>query len=232
VTAITRSHDCVMPRTEASARELEDSEALERARQGDHAAFRVLVERYEGRALVLARRILRDDERARDAVQDAFLKAYEALSQFEGRSAFYTWFYRVVYNRCLDLKRQSRHRPQARLPEDPLQAEALLGSGAEEGVGSSPYASPERARGQSELRSVVADALDCLPDGAREILVLREVEDLSYAEIAKLLGIPKGTVMSRLFHARRRLRDRLIEMGIQPATAGTKPSAKQGDRRE
>ena len=88
--------------------DLSDSEAIARARAGDHAGFRVLVERYQARAYRVAVRILRDDEQARDAVQDAFLKAYTSLRRFEGRSSFYTWLYRLVVNVCLDMRRRDR----------------------------------------------------------------------------------------------------------------------------
>ena len=85
-----------------------DALAVARARKGDHAAFRVLVERYQGRAFGLALRVLRDEEQARDVVQDAFLKAYGGLDRFEGRSSFYTWLHRIVMNLCLDRKRRER----------------------------------------------------------------------------------------------------------------------------
>ena len=85
-----------------------ETELIDRARRGDHAAFRVLVERYQDRVYGLARRILRDPERARDAVQEGFLKAYAGLARFEGRSGFYTWLYRLVFNQCIDMKRRDR----------------------------------------------------------------------------------------------------------------------------
>ena len=85
-----------------------DAEAVERARQGDHEAFRVLVERYQARVYRLAMRVLRDEDKARDAVQDAFIKVYRSLDRFEGRSSFYTWMYRLVMNLCLDMRRRDR----------------------------------------------------------------------------------------------------------------------------
>ena len=129
------------------------------------------------------------------------------------------------------MKRYSGHRPQTRLPEDPGLADVVLGSGVEEGIGSSPFVSPERARGRSELRTALAEAMDRLSEASREILLLREVDGLSYAEIAQVLEIPKGTVMSRLFHARRQLRERLAERGIAAGGEGPRSSG-GGDRRE
>ena len=91
-----------------STQELSEQEIIDRAREGDHEAFRVLVSRHQDRVYGLALRILRDPEQARDAAQDAFLKAYRALGRFEGRSKFGTWMYRLTYNHCLDLKRADK----------------------------------------------------------------------------------------------------------------------------
>ena len=96
------------PRSTAVTPDLPDADAVKRAREGDHEAFRVLVERYQGRAHRLALRILGDPDRARDAVQEGFLKAYGSLAKFQGRSGFYTWFYRLIFNLCIDMKRRDR----------------------------------------------------------------------------------------------------------------------------
>jgi len=191
---------------------LPDAEVIDRARRGDHDAFRILVERYQERAYRLALRVTRDEELARDVVQEGFLKVYRSLDRFEGRSSFYTWLYRVMMNLCLDAKRRDRRdrhvewEDGAPMAADPGAADAANEvhqelSGAE--------GSLERA----ELRSLVARAIEQLPDDARQTLLLREVEGLSYAEIAECLGVPKGTVMSRLHHARRRVRDLLVASG-------------------
>ena len=92
----------------ASSARMSDGEAVARARKGDHDGFRILVDRYQARAYRLALRVLRDEEAARDAVQEALLKAYASLSRFEGRSSFYTWLYRLVMNQCLDMKRRDK----------------------------------------------------------------------------------------------------------------------------
>jgi RNA polymerase sigma-70 factor (ECF subfamily) len=185
-----------------------------RAAKGDHEAFRVLVERYQDRAYGLALRVMRDEEQAKDVLQDAFLKAYRSLDRFEGRSSFYTWFYRVVMNLCIDAKRRQ---PAGRMVEwDETHArETPVGTGLDavdpvRQQGEGPAGDLERA----ELRETLQRAIEKLPDDARQTLVLREVDGLTYSEIAKLLGIPKGTVMSRLHHARRRLRALLGEQGV------------------
>lgn len=193
-----------------------DREAVARARRGDHDAFRVLVERYQGRAYRLALRVLRDEEQARDAVQDAFLKAYVNLGRFEGRSSFYTWLYRLVMNLCLDAKRRDHSARVVETPE-PADLERLVGS---EGRPAGELAfraheeGPESALDRGELRAGLARAIEELPDAARETLILREVEGLSYADIAATLGIPKGTVMSRLHYARRRVQDWMRRAGL------------------
>jgi len=187
--------------------ELSDADAVALAREGDHAAYRVLVERYETRVYRLALRILRDEERARDASQDAFLKAYGALRRFEGRSSFYTWLYRLVYNLCLDLRRRDKSDRHVDWIDD-----SQLPGRPEVSVEPSDPDPLEHAE-RREQREIVALAIEALPDDARETLILREVEGLSYQEIADAMGIPKGTVMSRLHHARRRVREVLQEAG-------------------
>jgi RNA polymerase sigma-70 factor (ECF subfamily) len=196
-----------------------DADVIARARKGDHDAFRVLVERYQGRAYNLALRVLRDEEWARDVVQEGFLKVYRSLDRFEGRSSFYTWLYRIVMNLCLDAKRSDRSNRHvewddaAPLEADPGSADAVS-SVHQEQVG--PAGALERA----ELRGFVARAIEQLPDDARQTLLLREVEGLSYAEIAECLGVPKGTVMSRLHHARRRVREIMVASGALDADGG------------
>ena len=190
-----------------------DADAIARARAGDHEAFRVLVERYQARAFRLALRVMRDEEQARDVVQEAFLKVYRSLDRFEGRSSFYTWLYRVVMNLCLDAKRRDRSDRHVEWDEehalhtDPASASDAVSETRRAEV--DPGGELERA----ELRVAVASAIETLPDDARRTLVLREVDGLSYAEIAKILGIPKGTVMSRLHHARKRVKEVLIASG-------------------
>jgi len=189
-----------------------DAEAVARARRGDREAFRVLVERYQGRAYALAVRVLRDPDRARDAVQEAFLKAYAALDRFEGRSGFYTWLYRLVYNLCIDLLRRDRTGRQVEWDEEVARGVAAGADLGAVGAGSE-LADPARACHRAELREALARAIESLPEAARRTLLLREVDGSSYEEIARVLGVPKGTVMSRLFYARRRVREELIRSG-------------------
>jgi len=191
---------------------ISDEEAIRGVLAGNRDAFAVLVERYQGRAFRLAQRVLRNEESARDAVQDAFLKAYSALSRFQGRSSFYTWLYRLVMNQCLDMKRRDRSDRQVGWEEDGSgegSADSLPPPEVD-GVRFAPAASMMR----KQLRERIAEAIERLPEGPRETLILREVEGLSYAEIAESQNVPKGTVMSRLHYARKQLQTYLIEMGV------------------
>jgi RNA polymerase sigma-70 factor (ECF subfamily) len=197
--------------------DLSDADAVSRARDGDHEAFRVLVERYQGRAYRLASRLLGDPDLARDAVQEGFLKAYSSLARFEGRSGFFTWLYRLVFNLCIDMKRRDRTQRHVAWDDD-VAREVSAGADAPE----SPQPGTELDRG--ELRDALARAIGQLPEDARRTLLLREVDGLAYAEIARALGIPKGTVMSRLHHARRRVRALLVEAGAVDAAGNGKGS--------
>lgn len=203
---------------EASGSELSDGEAVERARAGDHEAFRVLVERYQARAWRMATRVLGDAELARDAVQEGFLKAYGSLDRFEGRSGFYTWLYRLVFNHCIDLRRRDRSSRHVSWDDEVAREVA---SGAPTAPEGRELGAPARELARGELREALAAAIEKLPEEARRTLLLREVDGLSYAEIARALDIPKGTVMSRLHHARRRVRELLIEAGAVDADAAS-----------
>ena len=200
-----------LPAAEAPA----DADVVQRAREGDHAAFRVLVERYQGRAYRLALRVLRDEDQAQDVVQDAFLKVYGSLDRFEGRSSFYTWLYRIVMNLCLDEKRRDRSDREVEWDEE------TAGGSLADPEGADPAQSgPEAGALRSELRTLVARAIEALPEDARRAVQLREIDGLSYKEIAEALGIPKGTVMSRLYYARRRLQETLRAAGVDPFQEG------------
>jgi len=175
-------------------------------RNGDRAAFRELVERSQGRAFGLALRVLRDEEQARDVVQDAFLKAYASLDRFEGRSSFNTWLHRIVMNLCLDRKRRERASRRVDWSEE---VERDVPADSESPSEPDPGVALER----SELRTQLSRAIAQLPEDARRTLELREIDGLSYQEIAASLGVPKGTVMSRLHYARRRVRQALVAVG-------------------
>jgi RNA polymerase sigma-70 factor (ECF subfamily) len=180
----------------------DDSVLVERCRAGDLAAFEPLVEKYRQRVWRLAYNVLRDREEALDAAQEAFIRAYQALPGFRGQSRFYTWLFRITMNVATDRARARAARGRA-LGSEPVpeeEWERRLGGDA------GPVAGPEEAVARAEQQAKIARALDALPERHRTIIMLSDLEELSYREIAEVLGIPMGTVMSRLHNARKRLR--------------------------
>ena len=163
------------------------------------SAFEPLVEKYRQRVWRLAYNVLRDREEAWDVAQDAFIRAYQALPSFRGQSAFYTWLFRIVMNLAADRARQRAARGRAfgteRVPEEDW-----------ERLTTDQDASPDSSAAQTEARARIAKALETLSEDHRTIIMLSDVEGLSYREIAEVLDIPIGTVMSRLHNARKRLR--------------------------
>jgi RNA polymerase sigma-70 factor (ECF subfamily) len=183
-----------------------DEELVRRARDGDREAFRELVERYQRKIASLALGMLRDREDALDVVQEAFTKAYRSLDRFKGDAGFYTWVYRIAMNLCIDHQRRDAKAPQ------PL-SESRNGDGGEDRLGALPDATehgdPYRRARDAEIARGVSEAIGELTPEHRAVIVLREVEGLSYEEISQVLECPKGTVMSRLHYARRQLQERL-----------------------
>lgn len=182
---------------------LSDWELVQRSRTGDRDAFQELVERYRRRIAALALGMLRNRDDALDIVQETFTKAYQNLDRFKGDAAFYTWVYRIAYNLCIDHQRRESKQPQVSLDMDDrgeTHAPALDGPPPDQ-----PF---ERAR-DAEIAERVREAIKDLTPDHRAVILLRELEGLSYAEISQVLDCPKGTVMSRLHYARRQLQGRL-----------------------
>jgi RNA polymerase sigma-70 factor (ECF subfamily) len=186
-----------------------EAELIEEAKQGSHAAFEALVRRYHERAYRAAYRVVRDPELAEDVLQEALLKAYRGIRQFELRSAFYTWLYRIVVNLALDRRRRQRSAPTVEW-DDNVAAETDLR------VSPVHEVDPELASRRAEVLGLVSQGVQQLPDGQREVLLLREVDGLSYEEIAETMRISKGTVMSRLHYARKKLVAFLGARGVDP----------------
>jgi RNA polymerase sigma-70 factor (ECF subfamily) len=197
----------------------DDSELIERCRAGDLSAFEPLVEKYRQRVWRLAYQILRDREEAWDVAQEAFVRAYQSLPAFRGQSAFYTWMFRIVVNLATDRQRQRGARARA-LGGEPVPEEEWERSVAD------PTADPAGLAARAEQREKIREALDSLPLNYRTIIMLSDVDGLTYREIAQVLRIPMGTVMSRLHNARKRLRGLLgpllvlvlaVCLGLHPA---------------
>ena len=187
-----------------------DLELVAQARGGDADAFRKLFNRYHRRVYSLALGMLRNPDDALDVVQDAFLKAHRHLDRFAGQSSFYTWLYRIVMNLSIDhLRKQKRARH--------VDYEDALGNQAsDEQVGDAALLpsilghNPGKSLMRKEIRDHLGQALDKLSDNHRAVLLMREIEGLSYEEMAQVMECSKGTIMSRLFHARRNMQKHLL----------------------
>jgi RNA polymerase sigma-70 factor (ECF subfamily) len=173
-----------------------DQELVGQARKGDQSAFRVLVEKYQRRAFAVVVGIVRDHDDAKDICQEGFLRAYRGLDTFEGDSQFYTWLYRILHNLAIDHLRSKRFQTVA------LENAATI-------VDDSLDGDPERNLSRRNLAASLEEGLSALSPVQRSVLTLREVQGLSYKEIAEAVGCSIGTVMSRLFHARKRLQKAL-----------------------
>jgi RNA polymerase sigma-70 factor, ECF subfamily len=197
-----------------------DRALIQRAQSGDTRAFEELVARHERRAHAIALGLVRDQEDAGEIVQEAFLRVYRGLDAFNGAASFFTWLYRIVKNLSIDLMRRPAWQrevaePDLDDPEHPL-------SGAVRG------ADPSDLLHRSELGARIGAAFDALPSYHRDVIVMREVAGMSYEEIAQVVGVSKGTIMSRLFHARKKLQRSLAvcyseETGRKPPAEGDEP---------
>lgn len=180
-----------------------DEELVARAQMGDKRAFDLLVVKYQQKVANLIARYLRDSSEVLDVTQDAFLKAYRALPRFRGESAFYTWLYRIAINTVKNHLVAQGRRP----PGDDLEAE--VAEQMDMGGRLREHATPERELLTDEIARTVQAALDDLPDDLRTAIVLREIEGMSYEEIADAMECPIGTVRSRIFRAREAIDKRL-----------------------
>ena len=188
---------------------MNEEQLVGRARSGDIEAFEALVAEYDGRIYNMAYRMLGNPEDARDVTQDAFLKAYSSIGGFRGDASFSTWLYRIAKNVCLDVLRRRSRRTVFSL-DDPMETEE--GELDRQLAGELP--DPEDALLDSEVRDAVKDAILRLPPHHRSIIVLRDIEDLSYEEIAEILEIGLGTVKSRLYRARSALSANLASLEL------------------
>jgi len=180
-----------------------DQALVERAQQGDRRAFDMLVLKYQQKVAGLISRYIRDNAEVMDVTQDAFLKAYRALPGFRGDSAFYTWIYRIAINTVKNHLVAQGRRP----PGDDVDAE--LAEQMDLGARLRETATPERELLSDEIAATVQAALDGLPEDLRTAIVLRELDGLSYEEIATAMDCPIGTVRSRIFRAREAIDKRL-----------------------
>jgi|SRR5712671_3343250 len=182
----------------------EELQLVQAAKRGDITAFEQLVKRYDRNVFRIAQHITQNREDAEDVVQDAFLKAYQNLGQFQGNSKFYTWLVRIAVNEALMKLRKRKSDKTVSMDED---VETEDGSVPREIADWSP--NPEQQYKQSELNEILTKTIQGLPAGFRTVFVLRDVEGLSTEETAETLGLSIPAVKSRLLRARLQLRDRL-----------------------
>jgi len=180
-----------------------DQALVERVQKGDKKAFDILVLKYQQRVMNILSRYVRDSSEVQDLAQETFIKAYRALATFRGDSAFYTWVYRIAINTAKNFIVAQGRRP----PRDDIEAseaETCEGSG-----GLHEHASPERILLKDEIAEMVFGAIGELPDDLKMAITLREIEGLSYDEIAETMSCPIGTVRSRIFRAREAIDEQL-----------------------
>jgi RNA polymerase sigma-70 factor (ECF subfamily) len=181
-----------------------DHDLVQRVQAGDSAAFRALFDKYHRRAFAVAMGVVKNEDDALDAVQNAFVKVHKNIHKFQGSSSFYTWLYRIVMNVSIDHVRKTSRRKTLDFDERALHEESeVAGDGAL--VPHVTNANPGKAVLRRELGEAIQAALAELPEHHRAVIVLREVEGMSYEEMAEALEVPKGTIMSRLFHARKKM---------------------------
>ncbi len=173
-----------------------DAELVERVQRGDKRAFDILVVKYQSKILSIVSRFISDSAEINDVAQDAFIKAYRALPNFRGESAFYTWLYRIAINTAKNYLTAKGRRP----PASDIDSQDAESYGV--GVALRENASPEKLMMRDQLRDVIFKTIDELPDDLKTAITLREIEGLSYEEIAESMDCPVGTVRSRIFRAR------------------------------
>jgi RNA polymerase sigma-70 factor, ECF subfamily len=181
-----------------------DRQLVERAQRGDKRAFELLVEKYQRKLARLLSRFIRDPAEVEDVTQEAFIKAYRALPAFRGDSAFYTWLYRIGINTAKNyLMAMGRRAPTS------TEVEAEEAEGFEEGEQLRDINTPESVLLSNEIAETVNSTIEQLPEELRTAIQLREIEGMSYEDIAQVMNCPIGTVRSRIFRAREAIAERL-----------------------
>lgn len=193
-----------LPSTGAALEPEVEKELIAKCRAGDARFYEPLVRAYEGPGMRVATGMMGNLDDARDALQEAFVKVYHSLERFDLRRPFGPWFYQILRNQCRDMLRSRGARFRIETVDVRLELRPA-----------DPERGPERARQRAAASELLWRGLERVGQEHREVLVLKELQGLSYNEIAVILEIPEGTVASRLFHARRALRVALEEMGVQ-----------------
>ena len=177
---------------------------VQRAKKGDREAYKELVQRYQKRVFGILFGMLRSREDAMELTQDVFIKVYQRIKDFEEKSSFYTWVYRIAFNLAIDFRRREWKKVHTEY-DDAVEQDGA----ADDGILNRERVNPEQELQSRELGEQIRRALETLPDEQKQVLLLREVEGLSYQEMADSMGCSIGTIMSRLFYARKKMQAQL-----------------------
>jgi len=228
-----------IPKDGSDRDKIADESLVSATLSGDKSAYRVLVERYQARLLRVALDIVKNGSDAEDVVQESFVKAFLSLDKFKGQASFYTWLHRITYNMAIDLKRKNQRRggqhfeynEEVSVSSNVGSADLAVNAGAtayvspnavsQNPVSQSPLSQnvegPQEALLRRETAKKIDQVFSSLSDEHRAVITLREVDGLDYEEISAALGVPRGTVMSRLFYARKALQEALKEFAPEGA---------------
>jgi len=180
-----------------------DAELVERVQRGDKRAFDLLVSKYQSKIFSIISRFISDHAEVNDVAQDTFIKAYRALPNFRGESLFYTWIYRIAVNTAKNYLTARGRRP----PASDIDSQDAENYGVTTAL--SENASPEKLMMRDQLKKVIFDTIDDLPHDLKKAITLREMDGLSYEEIAESMDCPVGTVRSRIFRAREAIDEKI-----------------------
>ena len=184
-----------------------DAELVARVQNGDKKAFDLLVLKYQRKIMRLLSRMIRDPAETEDVAQEAFIKAYRALPQFRGDSAFYTWLYRIAINTARNWLATNKRRPNASSSFENEEGETF-----DQSDNLTDNSTPESELASREIAQTVNKAIEDLPEELRNAIVMREIDGMSYEDIAQSMNCPIGTVRSRIFRAREAIATRLRPM--------------------
>jgi RNA polymerase sigma-70 factor (ECF subfamily) len=222
------------PKDGSDPNNLSDEALVSATLRGNKGAYQVLVERYQGRLLRVALDILKNASDAEDVVQESFVKAFLSLDKFKNQASFYTWLHRITFNMAVDLQRKNQRRGGQHFEyKEDFSVSSSVGSKNSSATGGSATSSgatggaevpfsqniegPQEALLRHETGKKINQVFASLSDEHRAVITLREVDGLDYEEIAAALGVPRGTVMSRLFYARKALQQALKELAPESA---------------
>ncbi len=207
--AVSAASKPVTKKDEGESESDADRQLVERARKGDNGAFRQLVARYQRRVYSVAYGMVRSHPDAMDVTQESFIKVHRYLANFQGSSSFYTWLYRIVVNVSIDHIRKDKGQQVEYDDAISQEGDGVEGDGTI--LPSILGSNPAKALGRQELLGMMQKAIDSLPPYHRAVIVMRELEGMSYKDMAKAMKVSKGTIMSRLHHARHKLQKALAE---------------------